>query len=69
MTAIAVMFASAVAGVVAWRFLSLRYPPPSPVEIDPASVREAISRIDDHEKKLNALMLSTGLRNSRETRV
>jgi hypothetical protein len=69
--AAALAFAAAVAGLLAWRWMSLTYES-EPVEIDPVKVQEVISDIDrrigEHESKLNALMLERGLRTSKESR-
>jgi hypothetical protein len=69
--AAALAFAAAVAGLLAWRWMSLTYAD-EPVEIDPVKVQEVISDIDrrigEHESKLNALMLERGLRTQKESR-
>jgi hypothetical protein len=70
--AAALAFAAAVAGLLAWRWMSLTYAPDDAPEIDPVKVQEVISDIDrrigEHESKLNALMLERGLRTQKESR-
>lgn len=66
--AVALAFASLVAGAIAWRWLSLTYTGPEPVALDPAKVNEMASKVAEHESKLNALMLERGLRTSKESR-
>jgi hypothetical protein len=67
--AAALAFAAAVAGLLAWRWMSLTYEAAPPeVNVDPAQVFEMASKVAEHESKLNALMLERGLRTSKESR-
>ena len=70
MTALAVSlaFGVAVAGVIAWRWMSLTYAGPEPTQLDPAKVDTLVGKVAEHESKLNALMLERGLRTSKESR-
>jgi hypothetical protein len=66
--AAALAFAAAVAGLLAWRWMSLTYEAPPEVNVDPAKVFELSGKVAEHESKLNALMLERGLRTSKESR-
>ena len=70
--AVALVLVAAIAGVIAHRWLSLRYPQTDEFEVDPEALLEKLAtyeqKLDSHETRIQALMLHSGLRTQRETR-